>query len=523
MMRASTLPACVLALAVLAAHLSLYPKVADLDSFYHLGHAAAYAEGSIFDTAFPWATQSVVADQGADLWWGFHVLLLPLALGGVAWGIRVGAFALTVLIVATFAYVARRHGAVHSVWWTVAFFVAVPNVLFREVMLRPHVVSLAGSLLLFSVLVRGRWWQALAVSAAIAWLHLGLAWVAPAIAAAYAFSRAVERALGTKEDGESVAPLVALIAVTAGVLVGWVLRPHPLAALELASVQIIRLLAVKATEAPLTFSNEISPLTLRELVAMSWLFLLVWGGGVAAAVYGGLRNELPVHAEQRRLLFGALLISTAFLALTLFSARRAMEYWVAFGCLALPFVGRVVEPWLRSRAVRALAAVVLAVHVGWAGWRHHLNVELVASPPDTMAEVATFLAERSAPGDVVFHAKWDNFGPLFAHNRSNRYLGGMDPIFQFAHDPRLYWEFFWISTDVNVEWTCDAFPCAAGGATQTHRALRDHFGARWVVVEPRRNPRFALYLLNDRGYRLAHETLHEAVFEVLPDGEAPTA
>jgi hypothetical protein len=198
-----------------------------------------------------------------------------------------------------------------------------------------------------------------------------------------------------------------------------------------------------------------------------------------------------------------------------------MEYWVAFGCLALPFLTRVLEPWLRARALRTALVVVLAAHVGWTGWRHWLNVEIVASPPDAMAEVASFLAGRSDPGDVVFHAKWDNFGPLFAHNRANRYLGGMDPIFQFAHDPRSYWEFFWISSDVNVEWTCDSFPCALGGTTETHRVLREHFGARWVVVEPWRNPRFSLYLLNDPRYRLALETQREAVFEVLQSGEEP--
>jgi hypothetical protein len=522
-MRASTLPVWVLVLAVLGAHLSLYPKIADPDSFYHLGHAAAYAEGSIFDTSFPWATRSAVADRGADLWWGFHLLLLPLSLGSVAWGIRLGALALTVLVVGSFAHVARRHGAVHPLWWSVAFFVAVPNVLFREVMLRPHVASLAASLLLLSVLLRGRWWHAMAISAAIAWLHLGLAWVAPAIAAAYAFVRAVERAHGSKEDGEGVDPLAGLAAATAGVVIGWVLRPHPLAALELASVQIVRLVAVKATEAPLTFAAELAPLSLRELVGMSWLFLVVWAGAVTAAIYGALTGRLSRRSEERRLVFTALLVSTAFLVLALLTARRAIEYWVAFGCLVLPFLTRTVEPWLRSHALRFAVAVVVAAHVGWAGWRHLLNVEFIASPPDTMEEVAGFLAERSEPRDVVFHAKWDNFGPLFAHNRTNHYLGGMDPIFQFAHDPRLYWEFFWISSDVNVQWTCDSFPCAAGRATETHLVLREHFGARWVVVEPWRNPRFSLYLLNDPRYRLAHETQREAVFEVLPVGGEPSA
>ena len=46
-------------LAATLAHLTLYPGVADLDGFYHLGHAAAYLEGSPFDSSLPWATRSV--------------------------------------------------------------------------------------------------------------------------------------------------------------------------------------------------------------------------------------------------------------------------------------------------------------------------------------------------------------------------------------------------------------------------------------------------------------------------------
>ena len=524
MTRASTLPAMVLVLAVLAAHLSLFPKIADLDGFYHLGHAAAYAQGSIFDTSFPWATQSAIADRGGDLWWGFHVLLVPLtAIGSVDWGIRVGALALTLVLLGTFHGVARRHGAPAAAWWTLAFFIAVPNVLFRQVMLRPHLLSLAGGLLLLSVLVRGRWWQVVLVSGAIAWLHLGLAWVAPAIAIAYALVSASERALRMEREPASVAPLTALAAAIFGTAVGWLLRPHPVETGALAGVQIIRLLAAKATEEPLTFSAELFPLSLGELVRTSWLFVLAWLGAVAAAAYGLVTGRLEGRTGERTLVVTALIVSAAFLLLALLSARRAMEQWVAFGALALPFVWNVVAPLSRRRAVRAVAILLVAIHVGWGARRHALNVDLVASPPDIMAGVASFLAESSDPGDIVFHAKWDNFGPLFAHNRTNLYLGGMDPIFQLAHDPRLYWEFFYLSADVNVEWTCDAFPCSSGGATGTHEVLTDHFGARWVVVEPRRNPRFALYLLNDSRYRLAHETLREAVFEVLPGPEVPAA
>jgi hypothetical protein len=522
--RASAWSWVVLALAVLAAHLALFPRIADLDAFYHIGHAAAYAEGSIFDTSFPWATQSVVRDSGADLWWGFHLLLVPFALfASVEWGVRLAALLLTCALVGAFWHALRRHEVQGATWWALAFLLAVPNVLFRQVMLRPHLLSLACALLLLSVLVRGRWWQAAALSAATAWLHLSLAWAPVGIAVAYAFTRAVERALHQRRDPDSVAPLVGLAAVTLGVAAGWLLRPHPLQTGSLAGVQLLRLFAERSADTPLTFAAEVFPLPLGELVRTSWLFLVVWIGAMGGAAHALVRGSLDGLPRNRTLVVAALLVSAAFLLLALVSARRAMEYWVAFGALALPFLWNGVSPVLRRPPVRVAAALLVAVHLGWGAWRYALNVQLVASPPDTMAEVARFLEASSARDDIVFHAKWDNFGPLFAHNRSNRYLGGMDPIFQLAHDPRLYWEFFYLSTDVNVEWTCDAFPCSDGNATDTHVVLTDHFGARWVVVEPYRNPRFALYLLNDARYRLALETQREAVFEVLPRSEEPAA
>jgi hypothetical protein len=196
-----------------------------------------------------------------------------------------------------------------------------------------------------------------------------------------------------------------------------------------------------------------------------------------------------------------------------------MVEWVAFGTLAIALVAAPLAatiPAGRRRAFAAAGALVLAVHVGWVAWRHTLNVDRVAFAPDTMAGPAAFLTQNAEPGDVVFHAKWDNFGPLFARNRSSLYLGGMDPIFQFAHDPRRYWEFFYLSADLTTEWTCDAYPCVSGVATDTYRVLRERFGARWVVVEPRRNPRLSLYLLNEPRYALRLETVREALFEILP-------
>jgi hypothetical protein len=471
------------------------------------------------DTSFPWATQSVIADLGADLWWGFHMALLPFATDDVASGIRVAAFLFTLILAGAVWWLLGRHRLPGPGWWTLLFLAAVPNVLYRYLMVRPHVLSLACSFAMLSFLMRGRWWQVMVMAALIVWLHLSLFWMAPALVVVWAVARAVQRPpadLETTPAGLSVR--AATGAVVAGTLIGWALRPHPLASAQLAYIQIVRLFAEKGADQPLLFATELSPLPVEELLRSSWLFVIAWAGAVLTAVLRRLRahgpDDDPLEGPERTLLFTTVLVSATFLVLSLFSARRAMVEFVAFGFLAIPLAWRTMVPVPRRRVAIAFALLLVA-HGPWAARRHLLNANLVAFPPDLMVDASDWLEANSTPGDIVFHAHWDNFAPLFAANRANRYLGGMDPIFQFAHDPARYWEYFYLSGDLVTEYTCDAFPCHEGTATETHTAIRDHFGARWVLVEPRRNPKLNEQLLGHPGFELAHETPGEAIFRVL--------
>jgi len=450
--------AALVAAGVIVIHLSLVPQVADLDSFYHLGHAAAYLEGSLFDTSLPWATQSIIADKGADLWWGFHVVLVPFAaLGDPSTAIRIAAILGTLTLCVALWYLLARHGVENRALWVMLVLVAVPNVLFRYLMVRPHVLSLGISLLLLSFLVKGRWWQAGLAAAAITWLHLSLFWMPVGLVVACALSRLEVRS----DSGVPVSSAVP--AVVGGVAMGWLLRPHPVASLELAWIQIGELFAIKGADTPLLFAGELLPLPVGELAATSWLFLAAWLICAGTAVRLWLRDRLAGLADgERGLLIASLMVSGAFLVLTLASARRAQVEWVAFGALAVPLLWMAAIPVENRRPALTAALLLLAVHLPWSVHRHNLNVRLAAFPANTLAEAAEWLEENTPPGDVVFHARWDNFGPLVAHNRSNRYLSGMDPIFQFTHDPQLYWEFFWLSSDIHDEWTCDAFPCYEG-------------------------------------------------------------
>jgi hypothetical protein len=286
----------------------------------------------------------------------------------------------------------------------------------------------------------------------------------------------------------------------------------------LAYVQIVRLFAEKATDQPLVFATELLPLPPAELLHSAGSFLALWVVTAIAAV--AWRRRSPAGPE-RLLLVTSYLIGAAFLVLTVVSARRALVEWTAFGFLALPLVWGLAAPRPPMRRAAPYLLVLLAAHLAWGSHRHLLNVGYVAFPPDLMEEVATFLEAEAEPGDTIFHAHWDNFGPLFAHDRTQRYLGGMDPIFQFAHDQGLYWEHFFLSADLVQEYTCDTWPCYDGQATETWYAIRHHFGARWVVVEPARTPKLTLRFLGDPRFALALETQHEAVFRLLEPVQSP--
>jgi hypothetical protein len=519
--KASGISVGTILLVVVLGHVTLFPKVADLDGFYHIGHAFAYAEGGMFQTAMPWATQSVIGDQGADMWWGFHVGLMPFTMiPDVAWSIRVAGLLLTLLLAGCVLWILGRHGVEGAGWWTALFLIAIPNVFFRFLMVRPHMLTLGASLLLLSFLVRGRWRDVFLISTLISWLHLGLFWMAPGVVVAYAMVRGVEYTLGLDRGIASVPAGSAVSAVFLGTVAGWALRPHPIEAGALANIQIVRLFLEKATGQPLLLATEILPLPALELVRSSWLFLGLWAIVLVSTAVYAKNKKLNMPREERTLLLTTLLISSTFLLLALVTARRAMVEWVIFGFLALPIFFTYVVYAYRRRGTRVIIGVLLAAHLGWFGWQHMLNVDLDAFESDTMQGPALFLEEQSSPGEVVFHARWDNFGPLFAHNRKNLYLGGMDPIFQFVHEPRYFWEYFHLSSDVNTDYTCDAFPCARGVATDTYEVLSEHFATRWVVTEPARNPRLTMYLLTDERYRLALETEHEKVFELLGTGLA---
>ena len=513
---AVSLLVCVTLAAVL--HFS-HDRITDGDSFYHLRHAWVYATQGLGHAAFPWTEFSVIRTLAADLWYGLHVLMIPLTwLGDRAFALKLGSFVATASALVLFHCAQRRVGAAWPLLGTLVFAGASADLLYRITMLRPHPISLGLVVLLFADLTtdaptgkRGRLVWLLATSAAVAWLHLAMAWLPLFVAGLVAAVRVVRR---DRVDASGAA------AVLAGAVLGWVLRPNPWGAIELAWIQVAHLTATQQSGVPLSFGHELRPLALAELYRqLAGLVALV---AVALVALVRLRRR---GVELGTAVWASLAAWPIFGALTFVFFRRAGEILVAF---AVTFVGLVAArarsaahegsagaPVSRLRTVAALVVVTALVIMPITTLERFVGYMRFAYDPERYRAVGEWLEAHAAPGEVVVNPDWDRFGFLFFWNARNHYVYGMDPIFLYAYDPALYWKLHYLAMDQATSHTYGSAPGTRAFPEETHTVLRRDFRASYIVLEHRRAPALIAYLAHAPGFVKVFETDLEVLFRVV--------
>lgn len=494
------------------------PTIADPDGLYHFRHADLYRTNGIFDSSFPWTQYSAIKVLGADLWYGFHLLLIPFTFfANSIFGVRIASLALTILLLLAFAWVLRRHNLAPGWFWAIFFFIGIPNVLFQYLMLRPHVVSLALGLLLVSFLIRGKWWVALLAAFGVTFFHISYFWFAPGIVLAVLGVQSVLKLFAKKDPTTKIAWREGLLALLGSAL-GALARPHPIAGLHLAYIQVVKLIVEKGRDLPLAFGIELNPLPFGEWFTTTTVFSLLWIAALAYLLWifaTEWEKFRVMNSEHKTLLFASAGISFAFFLMTLFVARRMLVPFGAFGTLFLATAYTVLFSKKIEGVYAAFAGVVLLVGLfPYALYRHNLNATYVGAPADRLQTVAEWLRDATNKGDVVFNAHWDNFAQLFFWNQNNYYVNGMDPIFLYAYDPALYWKFHYLSKDLMSEVTCANYPCTADAQEETYTVLTRDFNAKYMVVQPRRNPNFTRYLARDSRFEAVYGTDNEVVFKI---------
>ncbi len=488
----------------------------DVDSFYHIRHAWLYQTNGIFQTSFPWVQYSVINLYAADIWYGFHILILPLTyLKDLALGIKIGALLTTMLASGLFLLALLKLKIKWPILWLTIFLLASADLLYRLTMLRPHPFSLGLSVLLFAYLAtretaRSKFLIFL-ISAAISWIHLSLSWVPVLIIAIISTAEFMHQQDVTIRK---------YIAAGLGLLTGLLLRPNPLGAARLAYIQVVKLLFEKQSELPIRFGRELLPfvwenfvdqlipITTLTLMGVGFILWLVWQ-----------KRWKSMSPELKSPVIASLALAGVFFLLTFGVARRSNEIFVAFAVLFVGLMFTHVKSliikldWYHY-ALMIITFVVLAYMPFKTMYRFD-SYQATTFSVNRYKEVAQWLNQNTEPEEIVFNIHWDRFAQLFFWNQHNYFINGMDPIFEYAYNPALYWKTHFLAIDAGTAYTCGQVRCTAEEVVPTPGVLKKDFNASYILVEKQRNPKVFDYLSNAPEFQRAFETDYDAVFRIL--------
>jgi hypothetical protein len=506
-----------------AAFVRLGSNAFDPDSFYHLGHAAVYAKRGPFYAEFPWLAYSLVGRYGGDIAYGFHLLLAPVTLiADRILGIRIAAIGGLALLLVMLYLVLRRHHLAYSALWPFGIVLLSPAMLGVLQMTRPHVLTTGLAVALVSFMLRGRPRAVLFTSFAIAFIHLNISPIIPVLAVAV---------LVVKRLTERQWEWLKLAAATGGWMLGWACRPNPLGVAKLEYVQVVMHAAARQQGLPLIFGQEWQPLDLSATLVRYSSFLFIWVlFALAFAASEFSRRRLP--SERRSLLWSSLLLSAVFFAFTLTDTRRGMTLWAAFAgvFVAAAFDGLLLseraQRGSRRRLFRALALVVLAAFALRAVNALDeivLRPTWVSDPPDRARAAAEWLSENTPEVSVVLNVNWWDFPELFLWNTHNRFVGGLDPIFQYAYDPALYWKVHHLQVGDALPFTCGSETCSPAEFKAIPDVLQQDFGTNFVVLDTERNADLYQHLRGADEFQLCVEDRKMAVFRLAAPSPQPVS
>ncbi|MBI2024564.1 MAG: hypothetical protein HYT03_00520 [Candidatus Harrisonbacteria bacterium] len=472
------------------------PNIADPDSFFYMGLASWHRESGVLANDFPWIYHSVVRELSASLWYGFGVFLIPFSLLSIPfWSIKIAGVLLTAAALFSIYWVCKKFGFRWPAFWPFLAFFAAPNSLFHFLMVRPQTISLILAPLLFYFLLRRSFWGIALTSFGIVWFHFNFAWLPVLIFAVIKFySLLFEKKIVLKEG----------LTLLAGLLLGWLLRPEPIAAAKLFYIQVFQQIFEKSGGLPLIFGAENYPLSAEILFTNFLVFLVLWVAGTFFISKTAM--------EKRMLIFCGLTISSIFFLISIIVARRAYDFWIIFGVIFLAAVFSFIEGRQVRQAVAYVLGGILVFLILFSGVKTGISLANQGHSPTNLKEVSLWLKENSQPGEIVFNLHWADFSPLFYWNRQNYYTFGLDPIFAYAYNPSLYWKFHYLSIDQVTKKTCGAEACTREQLEDTYEVLVRDFNAKYVLLTKDENPAVDFWISGDDRFQKVFETDNEKIY-----------
>ncbi len=414
------------------------------DWFYHIRMASlirAYGFSPIQDMR--WFQLTTWSQDPADLSLGFHILLVPfISLFTPITAIKLTGISLILLMVNIFNKILVSQNIRFRLLWIFLVLFISTFFLYRLAIVRPFLISISLSLLIFYSLITDRKW--LFALSCFLYPYFYSGWFQIFI---LSFFWILACWIVTRKFRDVQLVFIAVAAIAASL----VLRPDFPNILILTYQQIVDLLFLNLRGIDLNVGIGQRPADIFFFQDNIISILLM-----ALAVGLNFFNFQFLHEPKKKIVLLTLSFITCFYFFWSMESVRFIEYWIPFSLLFTAFsityygspelgsarrpviVLQNIENRIRTGKFWKVIFILSLCALSYHGPLYVLKSIKYSHPVTAFHAEANWLAENTPEGSNVFITSWDSFSRLFYHNRHNNYTVGMDPVFFYLRDPERF-------------------------------------------------------------------------------------
>jgi hypothetical protein len=388
---------------------------------------------------FPWLQMSTLTSSFADHNLLYHVLLIPFLNLGISplWGIKLAAALFAAIVIVILFLFLSAQKIKGSFWWSI-FLLTNSPFLFRLNLPKAGSLFLIILLLALYCLFKKKFFILGALCFISVWVHASF----PLL---LIMTLIYSLIFLWQEHGlkDRLKPILAAALGCAG---GLVLSPYFPTNLAFYQYQIFEI-ALKGYNALIEVGAEWYPYALPDFLSSNALLLI-------ALVCATVTFVLTWKNQSRETL--VLFFLTVFSLLLTLRSARAIEY---FAPCAILFSAFSLSPFLRDKeklksffvfpqntllkhplflSLIICYFIISACFVVARDLKATVSFTHQGIPFSRFFKTSQWLLTNTPPKSIIFHTQWDSFPILFYHNNQNYYLIGLDPVFAYLNNKKIY-------------------------------------------------------------------------------------
>jgi len=481
-----------------------------IDAYYHIKYAELYRTLGIKETLnnFSAGEYTTLNKYPTDLSFLYHILLIPFTYGNLINGSKLAAIIFASLIFVLFYWVLKKFKIKYSFLWTLLFFSASSNFIFRLTLSRAFLLSILFLILGFYLIVKKKYiwlfvlsiFYALTYTASQLILVIGLIYIL------------IEYWKTRKFDWKLLFyPFI-------GLLIGLITRYDFLQNLYNIFVQNFYVLFYKLNGVKLSIGNELH--IINAPIKINLILLFLFGLGISFIIINFKEKRIKKNNLSIVYIY-TFFLSILFCLLT-FMSQRFFEYWTPFTLLFAVFTFKYISQdnywrnliaeflkifrkkyfslfWLKPFAFVFLGLII--VFFSYINITQAINsMEENIYPFDKYQEAGKWLRQNTPQQSIIFNANWDNFPQLFFYNHQNKYIVGMDPTFMYVYNKELYW--FWNNiASQGIVCSQSKEKCPDSVYTEKfsirgqkiYQIIKDEFQSEYIFIDNRKTSNFEIH------------------------------